>query len=106
MSVMETSIELITRFKWWLSDSFIGVVAQAVALTAVILGIMIGGFYMVSRYECSSKGELMGLQTDFGLYTGCMINIKGQWLPWTSVVPVERDGKILFVPKPEVYISK
>jgi hypothetical protein len=49
---------------------------------------------------CRSKGAKMEITVDWGFWTGCMVNLRGQWLPWSEVVPVERGGKIVFVPKP------
>ena len=40
----------------------------------------------------------MGLEADHSIATGCMIKVSGQWLPSTAIVPMEKEGKIIFVP--------
>jgi hypothetical protein len=44
----------------------------------------------------------MKLNVEWTLLTGCMIDVRGQFLPWSEVVSVERNGKIVFEPKPQI----
>jgi hypothetical protein len=65
----------------------------------------IGGLnYILSSATCRELGDKMAITTEYGFLTGCMIEIKGQWLPWSEVVPVDR-GKITFEPKPYVRLG-
>ena len=52
----------------------------------------------LSGYTCYARTKKMGLEAEHSIATGCMVKVSGQWLPVTSIVPLERDGKIIFVP--------
>ena len=52
----------------------------------------------LSGYTCYVKTKKMGLEAEHSIATGCMVKVSGQWLPATAIVPLERDGKIIFVP--------
>jgi hypothetical protein len=47
----------------------------------------------------------MQIETEWSMWTGCMNRVHGQWLPWHEVVPVERNGRIVFEPKPYVRLA-
>ena len=52
----------------------------------------------MSGYTCYAKAKKMGLEAEHSIATGCMVKVSGQWLPSAAIVPLERDGKIIFVP--------
>ena len=52
----------------------------------------------MSGYTCYAKTKKMGLEAEHSIATGCMVKVSGQWLPSAAIVPLERDGKIIFVP--------
>lgn len=54
-----------------------------------------------SPASCSAYGRKTGLTVEWGFWSACMVNVRGQWLRDSDVIPVERDGKIVFVPKPQ-----
>ena len=62
-------------------------------------------YMATSPATCHSYGRKMQITVDWGFWTGCMIDVRGQWLPWTEVVPIERNGKIVFEPKPVVRLQ-
>ena len=64
-------------------------------LFAVIVGVLVVD---MSGYTCYAKAKKMGLEAEHSIATGCMVKVSGQWLPVTSIVPLERDGEIIFVP--------
>jgi hypothetical protein len=89
-----------------LMDSFLGFMLLFVSGAAVLVGaIIFATAWGVARPSCMAKGEAMGIETQWGFYTGCMINVRGQLLPWSEVVPVERNGRIVFEPKPYVRLA-
>ena len=58
------------------------------------------------RSTCLARGEKMEISVEWGLWTGCMVDVGGQFLPWSEVVPVKQaDGRIAFEPKPYVRLS-
>ena len=75
----------------------IGVITGAVLLVATIVYAL---YWVFDRPECYDRGRLMGHEVTWSGSTGCMVNIRGQWLPYKDVAPVERDGKVVFVPRP------
>lgn len=82
---------------------------EAVPVTVAIIGcitlIVVAIYSATSPMSCRAYGEKMVIETSWGFWTGCMINIRGQWLPSSEVVPVERDGRITFEPKPYVRLA-
>jgi hypothetical protein len=74
-----------------------------VTIFLVVLGIFValgvGAYNEMSGNSCNQKAQLMNLKSYYTISTGCMLLVNDQWLPWSEVIPVERDGKIVFVPK-------
>lgn len=82
--------------------AFIGFI---LGLTLVGTVIGFGIFAIFDPPTCHAKGDKMGLEVNWSFWTGCMINLKGQWLDSSDVIPIERDGKIVFTTKPVVVIK-
>lgn len=72
-------------------------------LGALVLAVY-GCTWLAGR-SCIETGRAIGLETQWGTWTGCLGSVNGQLLPWSEIVPVERNGKIVFVPKPYVRLS-
>lgn len=77
------------------------------AMFALIFGLFLAGFlifnvvyYTLDRPTCTAKAAKMGIETNWSYWTGCMVNLQGQWLSVSDVIPAERNGKIVFIPKP------
>jgi hypothetical protein len=83
---------------------FMPILAFLAVCAALISGAVYGAVWMSAK-GCHATGDKMGIEVEFSSWTGCMVRIKGTWLPWTEVVPVERDGKIVFEPKPVVRLK-
>ena len=65
----------------------------------LLFALLIGAIaFEMTGYPCYAKAKKMGLEAEHSIATGCMVKVSGQWLPATSIVPLERDGKIIFVP--------
>jgi hypothetical protein len=103
-----------SRFSYEFERSFAGsfIAEVVVPLFGVAFAIVFGGAAAIvildvatSPRSCAAKGVKMSIETEWGFWTGCMINVKGQWLPWSEVIPVERNGRIEFAPKPHVTIK-
>lgn len=73
----------------------------AVAIGAVGVAI----YYATGPTTCRAYADKMQIETSWGFWTDCMVKVQGQWLPWSDVVPVERNGTIVFVPKPQVILK-
>ena len=74
---------------------FAGFVGCMFLLLAALFGAIVVD---LSGYTCYAKTKKMGLEAEHSIATGCMVKVSGQWLPVTSIAPLERDGKIIFVP--------
>ena len=75
------------------------IIAGSFGCMVLLLALLIGAVaFDMSGYPCYAKTKKMGLEADYSIVTGCMVKVSGQWLPSTSIVPLERDGKIIFVP--------
>lgn len=79
-----------------------GFVAIIGSFMLVIAGVAVAFYTATSPPTCRAYGEKMQIEVDWGFWTGCMIRLHGQWLSTGDVIPVERDGKIVFAPKPVV----
>lgn len=77
-------------------------------MVGVIFAIIIACMLVFTTLDgptCRSKGSVMNLDVKWNFWTGCMVSVRGQYLPWSEVIPVERDGKIVFEPKPHTVIK-
>lgn len=81
-------------------------------LTGLVGGLLILGVTAVvvlsfafGPPSCHANGSKMGIKVEWSFWTGCMIEVRGTWLPWSEVVPIERDGKIVFEPKPSIRLQ-
>lgn len=74
--------------------------AVTFGIAVALFAIAVVGFYTLDRPACAAKGEKTGLETYWSFRTGCMVSLGGQWVDEDDVIPVERNGKIVFAPKP------
>lgn len=80
--------------------SFLMAGVASLAALAVAAFVIFTGFSLVlDGPTCRARGAALGLETQWGYWTGCLVTISGQTLPMSEVIPIERDGKIVFVPK-------
>jgi hypothetical protein len=78
----------------------------AVAIIVALISALVGGISGLNKVSCYAYGEKMGIEVEHTFFTGCMIHVSGTWLPWTEVVPVLRDGKVAFEPKPMLRLTE
>lgn len=88
-----------------MSEALFAMFVILLGIIGVIVGIGAGVSHLLGM-ECLARGAKMQIETHYSFSTGCMINIRGAWLPWSEVIPVEVDGKIVFRPKPVVRFEK
>ena len=95
----------------WITDPygvFRELVLPVVFLSAGILGLgalLVAGARYMDGVSCKEKGVAMNIDTHWGFWTGCMIKVSGQLLPWSEVVPVSENGRIVFKPRPHVRLA-
>jgi hypothetical protein len=65
----------------------------------VFLYVAVATYNEVTGISCNNAAAIMNLESMYSFSTGCMLKVNGQFLPKSEVVPVERDGKIVFVPR-------
>lgn len=72
---------------------------------ALLIAVIIVAVYTTTDPPtCYSRGKKMGIEVNWSFWPGCMGRVQNQWLPWDGIIPVERDGKIVFVPRPQPII--
>ena len=54
-----------------------------IAILSFLLPILIL-VYAGGRYSCNKKSEIMGIESNFGIFTGCMVKIDGRWQPFND----------------------
>ena len=79
-----------------------GIIGFVLGVILLAAAVGCGIFWIFDRPECLNRGPMMGADVSWSFSTGCMVKVTGQdvYLPWREIVPVERDGKIVYVPKP------
>ena len=90
-----------------------GFVMEVVAPTVVVVGAMalaVGTIFIALTLAfgppiCNSFGSKTGAETSWSFWTGCYIRVHGTWLPKRTVVPILRDGVVVFEPKPVVLLK-
>ena len=81
------------------NDAVDYIFAAFVGCMFLFIALLVGAIVVdMSGYTCYAKTKKMGLEAEHSIVTGCMVKVSGQWLPATAIVPLERDGKIIFVP--------
>lgn len=82
-------------------------IAVVLFICAFICGIVVVGVVLVGVLyaaldpsSCRAQSQKMGIEADWSFWTGCMVRLGDQWLPADTVIPVERDGKIVLAPRP------
>lgn len=76
------------------------------ALFAMAVTLLYGAIATLQQAECEDRGRRMSLPVEYTALSGCMVKLGRQWLPWEMVVAVERDGQVVFIPKPVLGASK
>lgn len=71
------------------------------SLVGGLLFTLVGlGIYEVTGIPCNTKSQMIGFESQFTIATGCMVKVNDkQWIPYSDLIPLERDGKIVYVPK-------
>lgn len=90
--------DFVTEFMPFMAGLILGLFILGMAIWAAV-------YTAFDPTTCRTRGAKMGVEVSWAFWEGCMANLKGQWLPWGDVVAVERDGKIVFVPRPQQVIK-
>lgn len=53
------------------------VLVAIVVLTFLVVVVV----WPINWYSCHSRAEKMGFQAEWGPVTGCMIQVRGEWVP-------------------------
>lgn len=69
------------------------------AVVSLLTFITITAYYQFTGKSCNNAAAIMNLESMYSFSTGCMLKVNGQFLPNSEIVPVERDNKIVFVPR-------
>ena len=70
---------------------------EEIALIILILlfgAIIIGGVFLVDKYSCYKKANIMNVTSDHSVFSGCMIQLKsGQYVPMESIREFDLGGE-------------
>ena len=75
----------------------ISVILVALVLAFLVVGIALG--YAFTGIPCSNAGKLLNAETNYSISNGCWVKVNDRFLPMSEVVPIEKDGKTVLVPK-------
>ena len=75
---------VVTGFLTWIfwADDFDGafIVALCVLAVELVVAGVVGPSYLVGSYTCSQVAEKMGVEHDYGFFTGCFVRDEsGKW---------------------------
>jgi len=60
---------------------------------SVVMGILamlvVGVAVLWYSYSCSESASMMGLPSNYGISTGCMVKKQGAWLPLKAIRAVD-----------------
>jgi hypothetical protein len=60
---------------------FVKIFGGVFGSVAVLVALLVWGMANVDRAACKSQAAQMGFQQSWGMLQGCMIQVRGQWLP-------------------------
>lgn len=68
---------------------------SAIIFGALLLGaIIFGGGFLVDKYSCYKKSNIMNVTSDHSVFSGCMIQLKsGQYVPIESIREFDLGGE-------------
>jgi hypothetical protein len=69
-----------------------GDVIVFITMVLIIVGIL-GISYGLKGIQCNKRAKLMGLQSDYGMWTGCMVKVEDRYAPINYIRIV--DNKII-----------
>lgn len=58
----------------------------------VFLAVILLVLFAAKSYSCHKRADLMKLESQYGLFTGCMVRVDDRWAPLSYIRIV--DGKV------------
>jgi hypothetical protein len=55
--------------------------AAVIAFITTVVLVILFLVYAGSSKSCTDTGEKIGLESDYGLWTGCMVKVQNEWIP-------------------------
>lgn len=49
--------------------------------------------YFANKMTCETRSKMMGIESDYGLFTNCMVKIDGKWQPFNEYNTVNLNTK-------------
>ena len=68
------------------------VLAATMIICGVILSVVIGIANIGSRIGCENQAEIMGVNHKYGLFEGCLFEVKGRYIPKKNLNLVDLLG--------------
>jgi hypothetical protein len=77
-----------SRFKYWMSDFWDSVKSCLIIILLFILGTfaVCTPIYLLGKQGCKETAAKMSVPYSFNLFTECMVQINGSWIPLSNYV--------------------
>lgn len=86
ISVLVIVVTAFLTWVFWAHDfeaSFI--VALCILCLEILVGVVAGPAYVLQSYTCSQVAEKMGVEHDYGFFTGCFVRDEsGKWYNYSQ----------------------
>lgn len=67
--------------------------AVIMGTAALVMACLIGVGVVLNEKECSTRAEMMGMESSWGPIQGCMVKSDGRWVPMSSVRLFVQEGE-------------
>lgn len=74
------------RRRDWLD--FVPLLVGVFAVIALVVSLCFG-VYLVDAKTCTATGEKLGYEAEYGLWTGCLYRVDGQWVEADTFRPTQ-----------------
>lgn len=82
-------------------DTFMKLVFGSVmfGVTSLLFLLIAAGVYNFTGYSCKNFGQMIGVETRHNWDNGCFLKVGEQFVPKSELTFIEREGKMVIVPK-------
>lgn len=69
------------------------VLTATMIICGVVLSVIVGIANIGSRIGCENQAEIMGVNHKYGLFEGCLLEVKGRYIPKGNLNLVDLVGE-------------
>ena len=84
-------MKILTSIKeaWKYNEDIIVPIMWAIIITAIVVAISIGSVYFLKENECDSKASILNTESSYGLFQGCFIKYKEEWIDYDRYITIK-----------------